>query len=209
MLSWIIFSAAFTRFTVGSYVPPPKKTTFMTRIKPLILSPNTTYIMNLVFKKKKPSELYIGLEYEFQEETYYSFLSNEREDGWSTAELFQFTTNQRTTVDELEIMFNIEHFKVIAIEGIEFRPLDDEMITRWIQASDANWGERLPSMDNNGRLPTRVALKSVGWRWEYLPATSYLPLLVDTIVGADLPVDKIVWADLPVDKIVGADFPPP
>ncbi|GJR51812.1 uncharacterized protein Tco_1402333 [Tanacetum coccineum] len=127
--------------------------------------------------KKKPSELYIGLEYEFQEETYYSFLSNEREDGWSTAELFQFTTNQRTTVDELEIMFNIEHFKVIAIEGIEFRPLDDEMITRWIQASDANWGERLPSMDNNGRLPTRVALKSVGWRWEYLPATR--------IVGGD------------------------
>ncbi|GJX59797.1 hypothetical protein Tco_0291187 [Tanacetum coccineum] len=115
-----------TLFTVGSYVPPPKKTTFMTRIKPLILSPNTTYIMNLVFKKKKPSELYIGLEYEFQEETYYSFLSDEREDGWSTAELFQFSTDQRTTVDELEIRFNIEHFKVIAIEGIEFRPLDDE-----------------------------------------------------------------------------------
>ncbi|GKB86520.1 kinase-like domain, phloem protein 2-like protein [Tanacetum coccineum] len=130
--------------------------------------------------KKKPSELYNGLQYEFQEETYYSFLSDNREDGWSTAELFQFTTNQITAVDELEIRFNIEHFKVIAIEGIEFQPLDDEVEHGVLvdnqmdtQASDTNWGERLPSMDNNERLPTRVALKSVGWRWQYLPETSF------------------------------------
>nr|GEW18150.1 hypothetical protein [Tanacetum cinerariifolium] len=173
------FSKSESRFTVGSYVPPRKKTTFMTRIKPEVLSPNITYIMNLVFKKKKPSELYIGLEYEFKKKTYYSFLSDKREDGWSTAELFQFTTNQGTTVDELEIRFNIKHFKVIAIEGIEFRPLDevkhgvlvdDQMNTR---VSDTIWRERLESMDNNARLPTRVVLKSDGWRWEYLPETSF------------------------------------
>ncbi|GKB20439.1 kinase-like domain, phloem protein 2-like protein [Tanacetum coccineum] len=48
--------------------------------------------------------------------------------------------------------------------------VDNQMDT---QASDTNWGERLPSMDNNERLPTRVALKSVGWRWQYLPETSF------------------------------------
>ena len=124
MLSWIIFSAALTRFTVGSYVPPCNK--FMTRIKPQNLSPNITYIMNLVFKKNDPSELYIGLKYEFKEGTYYSFLSDKREDGWSSAELFQFTSNEIATADDgLEIMFNIKYCEIIEVEGIEFQPLEE------------------------------------------------------------------------------------
>ncbi|XP_076959245.1 uncharacterized protein LOC143635251 isoform X2 [Bidens hawaiensis] len=117
---YIHSSECNSRFPGGCY--DPVGASFKTRVQARFLSPGVTYAVNLVFKNKSQSR-YIGLEYKLKGElsSCFSFVSDEREDGWLAAELYQFTTDQRTV--DLEICFYTECCPTMLVEGIEFRPL--------------------------------------------------------------------------------------
>ncbi|XP_076909265.1 putative F-box protein PP2-B12 [Bidens hawaiensis] len=117
---YIHSSECNSRFAGGCY--DPFGASFKTRVQAQFLSPEVTYAVNLVFKNKSKSR-YIGLEYKLKGElrSCYSFVSDEREYGWLAAELYQFTSDQRTV--DLEIWFYTECCPTMLVEGIEFRPL--------------------------------------------------------------------------------------
>ncbi|KAJ0944853.1 putative protein kinase RLK-Pelle-CrRLK1L-1 family [Helianthus annuus] len=136
----------------GCYEPLGKK--FKTSVRTQFLSPSITYTVNLVFKNKKAKERYVGLEYklEGQKHKSYSFVSDEREDGWLTAELYQFTSDQRNV--DLEILFYTKWCPTILVEGIEFCPMekvehevlrDENVDMRSISDSETYWEQKLPT----------------------------------------------------------------
>ncbi|KAI7752513.1 hypothetical protein M8C21_015864 [Ambrosia artemisiifolia] len=139
-----------SRFAVGCY--EPFGANFKTHVRTQFLSTKITYTVNLVFKNKSKSR-YIGLKYKLKGElsNSYSFLSDEREDGWLTAELYQFTSDQRTV--DLEIWFYTECCPTLLVEGIEFRPLkkvkhevimDDKVDMQPLLDRETYWEQKLP-----------------------------------------------------------------
>lgn len=102
----------------------PCGTTFETHVRTQFLSPQITYTVNLVFKRKNSDQQYIGLEYKLsgEQKRYYSFVSDVREDGWLSVELYQFTSDKRNV--DLEIIFYTHWCKNLVIESIEFQPLE-------------------------------------------------------------------------------------
>nr|XP_043637261.1 uncharacterized protein LOC122608237 [Erigeron canadensis] len=117
-----------SRFAVGCYKPNVqsdglKVQEFRAHVKTGFLSPRVTYTVNLVLKKMdRGDERYIGLNYKLGGEISYAFLFDDRQDGWSFVELFQFTSEKRD--HDLKIVFHIENCPYILVEGIEFRPLE-------------------------------------------------------------------------------------
>ncbi|GJW17197.1 kinase RLK-Pelle-CrRLK1L-1 family protein [Tanacetum coccineum] len=170
-----------SRFAGGFY--EASKLLFKTHVRTKFLSPLTTYTVNLIFKDKKPKERYIGLEYSLEGgKKCYSFLSDVREDGWFTAELYQFKSDQRTV--DLQILFYLKYCPNLLIEGIEFRPTeevehatlkDDNVNTQDESESDTYWNDNQPSSLTDGKkgfmLPTRVSLKEDRCRLEFLTET--------------------------------------
>ncbi|KAJ0954723.1 putative protein kinase RLK-Pelle-CrRLK1L-1 family [Helianthus annuus] len=149
---YISCSECNSRFAKGCYEPLGKK--FKTSVRTQFLSPSITYTVNLVFKNKKAKERYVGLEYklEGQKHKSYSFVSDEREDGWLTAELYQFTSDQRNV--DLEILFYTKWCPTILVEGIEFCPMekvehevlrDENVDMRSISDSETYWEQKLPT----------------------------------------------------------------
>ncbi|KAD4178564.1 hypothetical protein E3N88_27155 [Mikania micrantha] len=147
-----ISSPGYTeRFAAGCYEPCGAK--FKAHVRTQFLLPQIAYTVNLVFKRNMSREQYIGLEYklEGEEDKSYTFLSDEREDGWLTAELYQFTSDNITI--DLEIMFYTKWCSNILVESIEFRPLekvehevltDDKVDMRTIPDTDTYWEQKLP-----------------------------------------------------------------
>ncbi|KAK9050803.1 hypothetical protein SSX86_030228 [Deinandra increscens subsp. villosa] len=136
-----------SRFAVGCY--EPSGANFKTHIRTQFLSPHTTYFVNLVFKMKKNKKQDIVIEYKLEGEkgTSYSFLSSEREDGWLTAKLCQFTSDQRSV--DLEIMFYTKYCPNLLVEGIEFQPEKVSSPTpnvhiEPISDKDTYWKQKLP-----------------------------------------------------------------
>ncbi|KAI3756186.1 hypothetical protein L1987_56002 [Smallanthus sonchifolius] len=150
---YIRSSEYISRFAAGCYEPFGAE--FRTHVRTQFLSPRIKYTVNLVFKNKSESR-YIGLRYKLKGDpsNYFSFLSDEREDGWLTAELYQFTSEQRAV--DLEIWFYTECCPTLLIQSIEFRPLekvehevlpDDKIDMQLISESDTEtcWEQKLPS----------------------------------------------------------------
>nr|XP_043630678.1 putative F-box protein PP2-B8 [Erigeron canadensis] len=141
-----------SRFAIGSYKPNVKE--FRAHVKTEFLSPQITYTVNLVLKNMDPDEGYIGLEYKLAggRSKCYSFLSDERDDGWLSVELFQFTSENKKF--DLKILFYIKHCRNIIVEGIEFRPLEKvvhEVLNSEIENlqlitddSETFWEQKLP-----------------------------------------------------------------
>ncbi|XP_076959247.1 uncharacterized protein LOC143635252 isoform X1 [Bidens hawaiensis] len=131
-----------SRFAVGCYEPSRAK--FKTHIRTQFLSPHIKYLVNLVFKITKNKEQYIVIEHECEgkKRTSYSFLPGEREDGWLTAELYRFTSHQRTI--DLEIMFYTKHCPNLLVEGIEFQP-EKNAHMQPMSHKETYWKEKLPA----------------------------------------------------------------
>ncbi|MFS7923075.1 putative protein kinase RLK-Pelle-LRR-I-1 family [Helianthus anomalus] len=130
-----------SRFAVGCYEPSGAK--FKTHVRTQFLSPQITYTVNLVFKIKKNKKQGIVIEHKLEGEkaTSYSFLSGEREDGWLTAELYRFTSEQRTV--DLEIMFYTKYCPNLLVEGIEFLP-EKNLHMQPISNKEIYWKQKLP-----------------------------------------------------------------
>ncbi|KAK9077819.1 hypothetical protein SSX86_006157 [Deinandra increscens subsp. villosa] len=131
---------------------------FKAHLRPQFLSPQTTYTVNLVFRR--PGEVlpsikarYLRVKYRLEGESKLSvsYLADVREDGWLMAELYQFDS-QRRDID-IEISFEgimTYHYSYL-LEGIEFRPaekvehelLEDDMQTI-SESDDTNWEKNLP-----------------------------------------------------------------
>ncbi|KAM0029779.1 putative protein kinase RLK-Pelle-CrRLK1L-1 family [Helianthus debilis subsp. tardiflorus] len=149
------------RFTAGCYEPSGAE--FKTHVKTQFLSPKITYTVNLVFKRMNSEEQYIGLEYklEGEKEKSYSFVSDKREGGWLTAELYQLSTDQGAV--DLKIVFYTKHCKNLLIEGIEFQPLE-KVDTETRPAEDG----RQCLM-----LPAKAVLDKNEWNWVSDPRTRF------------------------------------
>ncbi|KAF5815589.1 putative protein kinase RLK-Pelle-CrRLK1L-1 family [Helianthus annuus] len=145
------------RFTAGCY--EPRGAEFKTHVKTQFLSPKITYTVNLVFKRMNSEEQYIGLEYklEGEKEKSYSFVSDKREGGWLTVELYQLSTDQGAV--DLKIVFYTKHCDNLLIEGIEFQPLE-KVDTETRPAEDG----RQCLM-----LPAKVVLDENEWNWVFDP----------------------------------------
>ncbi|KAK1417803.1 hypothetical protein QVD17_26937 [Tagetes erecta] len=158
-----------SRFPVGTYHYMGE--TVKTRVKTQFLSPGITYTVNLVFKFRYPNKgrkchYLISLGYKLQGETktLMSYLGCEREDGWWTCELYQFTSDHSTI--DLEIIFEGFYgtYHLMEVEGIEFRPLEkvehkNEMLGMQPML-DANWEEKLPT---NYEHMMKWSKKSLQW----------------------------------------------
>ncbi|KAD4178565.1 hypothetical protein E3N88_27156 [Mikania micrantha] len=140
-----------SRFAVGCYEPLGGN--FITCIETQFLSPQTMYTVNLVFKRKNSKDQYIGLEYKLVEEEHssYLFVSDERDDGWLTLELYQFSSHQQKI--KLEIVFYSKYCPDLLVESIEFRPLEkveDEVLRvedvdmKPESDTEENWKQKLP-----------------------------------------------------------------
>ncbi|KAK9050801.1 hypothetical protein SSX86_030226 [Deinandra increscens subsp. villosa] len=130
----------YSRFAVGCY--EPSGANFKTHIRTQFLSPHTTYFVNLVYKmKNKKQDIVIEYKLEGEKRTSYSFLSSEREDGWLTAKLCQFTSDQRSV--DLEIMFYTKYCPNLLVEGIEFQP-EKNVHMQPISDKDTYWKQKLP-----------------------------------------------------------------
>lgn len=132
---------------------------FKIHVKTQYLSPHITYAVNLVFCLYDSDSTNSHLEYTMAGETESSslYLADTREDGWLTAELYQFTSDNRYV--DLEITFKC--WNKLLVEGIEFEPveivsqqilehqeLEDERevdMQEDMSHSDAYWKEKLPS----------------------------------------------------------------
>ncbi|KAJ0944856.1 putative protein kinase RLK-Pelle-CrRLK1L-1 family [Helianthus annuus] len=149
------------RFTAGCY--EPRGAEFKTHVKTQFLSPKITYTVNLVFKRMNSEEQYIGLEYklEGEKEKSYSFVSDKREGGWLTAELYQLSTDQGAV--DLKIVFYTKHCDNLLIEGIEFQPLE-KVDTETRLAEDG----RQCLM-----LPAKAVLAKNEWNWDSEPRTRF------------------------------------
>ncbi|MFS7923083.1 putative protein kinase RLK-Pelle-CrRLK1L-1 family [Helianthus anomalus] len=149
------------RFTAGCY--EPRGAEFKTHVKTQFLSPKITYTVNLVFKRKNSEEQYIGLEYklEGEKEKSYSFVSDKREGGWLSAELYQLSTDQGAV--DLKIVFYTKHCDNLLIEGIEFQPLE-KVDTKTRLAEDG----RQCLM-----LPAKAVLDKNEWNWDSEPRTRF------------------------------------
>ncbi|GJU09888.1 hypothetical protein Tco_1132284 [Tanacetum coccineum] len=118
-----------SRFAVGCCMINDFKELKLRVTKPLLLSPNITYGLNLVVhcsEREKKKQPYVGVSYKIEGETKISILRNEdkREGNWLVAELYQYTSYEDSTLD-LEIL--LEDCGLAGdfyIEGIEFRPLE-------------------------------------------------------------------------------------
>ncbi|KAL8238973.1 hypothetical protein R6Q59_015540 [Mikania micrantha] len=140
------------KFAVGSY-DYFYHAELKTHVKSQLLSPLTTYMVNLVFSidffwsKCQP----INLEYRLQGETKtsVSYLAYKIEDGMLACELFQFTSDSQFV--DLEIVFEgfDEYYESIFVQGIEFRPMEKQVEhkdeNQTISDSDAYCEEELPA----------------------------------------------------------------
>ncbi|KAI3505573.1 hypothetical protein L1887_27705 [Cichorium endivia] len=132
---------------------------FKIRVRTQFLSPHVTYAVNLVFCLYDSDSTNSRLSYILAGETKSSdlYLADTRRDGWLTAELYQFTSDNKNV--DLEITFKCRN--QLLVEGIEFQPVemanqqisverqvvleDDEVDTHAISHLDAYWKEKLPS----------------------------------------------------------------
>ncbi|KAD6453734.1 hypothetical protein E3N88_08440 [Mikania micrantha] len=140
------------KFAVGSY-DYFYHAELKTHVKSQLLSPLTTYMVNLVFSfdffwsECQP----INLEYRLQGETKtsVSYLAYKIEDGMLACELFQFTSDSQFV--DLEIVFEgfDEYYESIFVQGIEFRPMEKQVEhkdeNQTISDSDAYCEEELPA----------------------------------------------------------------
>ncbi|KAL7602472.1 hypothetical protein Lser_V15G22814 [Lactuca serriola] len=132
---------------------------FKIRVRTQYLSPQVTYAINLVFCLYDSDSTNSRLSYILAGETEPSslYLADTRRDGWLTAELYQFTSDNRNV--DLEITFKC--WNELLVEGIEFQPV--EIVSQQILEHqvledkrevdmqedmshlDAYWKEKLPS----------------------------------------------------------------
>ncbi|CAH1427450.1 unnamed protein product [Lactuca virosa] len=95
---------------------------FKIRIRTQYLSPQVTYAINLVFCLYDSDSTNSRLNYILAGETesLSLYLADTRGDGWLTAELYQFTSDNRNV--DLEITFKC--WNELLVEGIEFQPVE-------------------------------------------------------------------------------------
>ncbi|KAK1427547.1 hypothetical protein QVD17_16234 [Tagetes erecta] len=123
------------------------------KVKTQFLSPNVTYIINLVYECGcyHHCDWRIPFKYKLEEMSQYSMSCVARvgKDGWLRTELFQFTSTKNEHHFDIqfssEIMFGEDGS--ISIEGIEFCPVDFEKDEKKVdmQPAYAKWAERLPN----------------------------------------------------------------
>ncbi|MFS7922442.1 hypothetical protein Hanom_Chr03g00249201 [Helianthus anomalus] len=124
------------------------------------LSPNATYIINLVYKCDYPHnrDLRIPFKYKLEEMREYSTscVAHVGEDGWQRTELFQFTSIKNEHCFDIHFLSELtgqedrsyDDIFSINIEGVEFCPVDFEKdenkVDQVQQPTDIDWGKRLP-----------------------------------------------------------------
>ncbi|XP_035844245.1 serine/threonine-protein kinase CDG1-like isoform X3 [Helianthus annuus] len=123
------------------------------------LSPNVTYIINLVYKCDYPHnrDLRIPFKYKLEEMREYSTscVAHVGEDGWQRTELFQFTSIKNEHYFDIHFLSELtgqedRSYDIfsINIEGVEFCPVDFEKdenkVDNMQQPTDIDWGKRLP-----------------------------------------------------------------
>ncbi|XP_023771893.2 U-box domain-containing protein 43 isoform X1 [Lactuca sativa] len=116
---------------------------FTAHVTTQFLSPNIIYKVNLVFMNVLKRKDNLGIKYKSGSKTNYMvlFVAHEREDGWLTAELYQYFVNDTGNVD-LEIEFHCPN--AIEVEGIEFLPLEKHKLLDVDLQTDTDWGPKLP-----------------------------------------------------------------
>ncbi|CAH1445240.1 unnamed protein product [Lactuca virosa] len=116
--------------------------------KAQFLSPHSTYAVNLVFGIDYESMDLLFFNYKLAEETYYStsYIADEREDGWFTTELYQFTSTKRSA--DFDITFDHRGHPLI-LEGIEFQPVErvdhQVLVEEEVDMPDTYREQKLPS----------------------------------------------------------------
>ncbi|GJS34492.1 hypothetical protein Tco_0532874 [Tanacetum coccineum] len=117
---------------------------FKVHIKTQLLTPSIRYTVNLVLRKGNSYEKqkYVGLRYKLEGETETSivYLANETKDNRSfdvsnhsfIAELYQFTSNERTF--DLEIVLE-DHKYALEVEGILFQPQEKVSLSFFLNGS--------------------------------------------------------------------------
>lgn len=102
------------------------------KIKPLFLSKDVNYGVNLIFRfcgpiKSKAKRVYVNLKYKNRGQTLHAYFATWREDDWMMIELCRFLNDK----EDIDFEFLLESFSrcycesgVIYIEGIEFRAID-------------------------------------------------------------------------------------
>ncbi|KAI7732219.1 hypothetical protein M8C21_006102 [Ambrosia artemisiifolia] len=123
------------------------------KVKTQFLSPNVTYIINLVYdyngNRPHHNSLRIPFKYKLEEMRQYvtSCVACVGEGGWRRTELFQFTSTKNEHHFDILFSSEIRSSFSISIEGVELCPVDfekDENKADHLQPTDIDWGERLP-----------------------------------------------------------------
>ncbi|KAM0068517.1 putative protein kinase RLK-Pelle-CrRLK1L-1 family [Helianthus debilis subsp. tardiflorus] len=110
---------------------------FKVKVFTRFLTPHVTYTINIVFKinfqnyeVQKGIGTCVSCSYKLDDDSHYLYSSNAnmREDGWLVIPLYQFTSNQKThnfNITIFPLLLNW-HSTQCSVEGIEFRPVEDE-----------------------------------------------------------------------------------
>ncbi|GKA02039.1 kinase-like domain, phloem protein 2-like protein [Tanacetum coccineum] len=129
MESNLVYSSHYnnSRFPGGRCYTYKKK--FKARVKAQFLSPLIIYTVNLVFRYHYRAYIknYSTLRYKLDGERKVLIVYNteEREDGWFVAPLYQFTSDHKTV--DLEIDFeDIGYTYKLEVAGFEFQPLEEK-----------------------------------------------------------------------------------
>ncbi|KAJ0639797.1 hypothetical protein HanLR1_Chr16g0607761 [Helianthus annuus] len=147
------------------------------KVKTQFLSPNVTYIINLVYKRDHPhqDDLRIPFKYKLEGMRKYatSCVSRVGEGGWRRTELLQFTSTKNEHHFDIQFSgemkgrdyFHEESF-VISIEGVEFCPVHFE--------NDENKVNMQPTSIDKGERLSFDYTKIVKWSKEMLtPKEAY------------------------------------
>ncbi|MFS7956854.1 putative phloem protein [Helianthus anomalus] len=139
---------------------------FKVKVFTRFLTPHVTYTINIVFKinfqnyeVQKGIGTCVSCSYKLDDDSHYLYSSNAnmREDGWLVIPLYQFTSNQKThnfNITIFPLLLNW-HSTQCSVEGIEFRPVEDEThedpehkYTKGMQTtsnSRINWEKKMPA----------------------------------------------------------------
>ncbi|CAH1445239.1 unnamed protein product [Lactuca virosa] len=162
-----------SRFPLDNENTTPLCWRFKMHVKAQFLSPHITYAVNLVFGVDYESMDLLFLNYKLAEETCYStsYIADEREDGWFTTELYQFTSLKKSA--DFDITFDCGGHPLI-VEAIEFQPiervdhhqlLEDEKVdmpeTYWEQRLPSDYEDILKSYKNSAQWTTKKELYSI------------------------------------------------
>ncbi|PWA43948.1 serine/threonine/dual specificity protein kinase, catalytic domain-containing protein [Artemisia annua] len=117
-----------SRFKVGFYKTCLMEFKLRVR-KPLFLSPDVTYGLNLVFCYSEiqiMKQQHVGIRYKLQREKTISIVhfADKKENKWLVAELYQFTSTEESILDLEIFLEDCGLSGDLYIEGIEFRPLE-------------------------------------------------------------------------------------